>query len=34
MFVAPFGDKNAQPVPVDADCPVADPNLTPPPPAP
>lgn len=34
MFVAPFGDKNAQPVPVDADCPIADPNVTPPPPAP
>jgi hypothetical protein len=34
MFVAPFGDKRANPVPFPADCPQSDPNLTPPPPAP
>jgi putative zinc finger protein len=31
MFVAPFGDPGAKPVPIPADC-AADPNQTPPPP--
>ena len=34
MFVAPDGDPGAKPVPFPPDCPVADPNQTPPPPAP
>ena len=31
MFVAPFGDRGADPVPFPSDCPQSDPNLTPPP---
>ena len=34
MFVAPFGDAHAKPVPFPADCLQADPNATPPPPKP
>jgi len=34
MFVSPADDPMARPVPSPSDCPVADPNLTPPPPAP
>ena len=31
MFVSPFGDAEAKPVPFPADCPQPDPNATPPP---
>ena len=34
VFVTPFGDPRAKPIPYPADCPVADPNQTPPPPKP
>jgi hypothetical protein len=34
VFVAPFGDPQAKPIPYPSDCPVADPNQTPPPPNP
>jgi hypothetical protein len=34
VFVAPFGDPQAKPLPFPSDCPVTDPNQTPPPPKP
>jgi len=34
VFVTPFGDPRAKPIPYPADCPVMDPNQTPPPPKP
>ena len=34
VFVAPFNDPAAKPIPAPPDCPLSDPNLTPPPPAP
>jgi hypothetical protein len=34
VFVAPFGDPQAKPLPFPSDCPVADPDQTPPPPKP
>jgi Putative zinc-finger len=34
VFVAPFGDKQARPLPYPSDCPVMDPNQTPAPPKP
>jgi hypothetical protein len=34
MFVAPFGDPKATPLPYPSDCPATDSNQTPPPPKP